>query len=145
MGFASPSRRRHRADRKHIDDALDEFNQPFLPGRSERIGFFVRNGDGKILAGLDAVIRASWMFVDNLWVDATLRRRGIGRQLMAQAETCTLRRGCHSAWLDTMSFQAPGFYRALGYEIFATLDYPPEHQRHFLRKSLVGPTPRAAL
>ena len=28
-------------------------------------------------------------------------------------------------------------YQKLGYEVFATLDYPPEHQRYFLRKRLV--------
>jgi ribosomal protein S18 acetylase RimI-like enzyme len=124
------------ADRKLIEDTLLAFNQPFLPGRSKRVGIFIRDGEGKILAGLDAVIRAGWMFVDNLWVDASLRGQGVGRQLMAQAEVEAVARGCHSTWLDTMSFQAPGFYRKLGYEIFATLDYPPEHQRHFLRKRL---------
>jgi ribosomal protein S18 acetylase RimI-like enzyme len=124
------------ADRKLIEDALLAFNQPFLPGRSKRVGIFIRDDKGKILAGLDAVIRAGWMFVDNLWVDASLRGQGVGRQLMAQAEVEAVARGCHSAWLDTMSFQAPGFYRKLGYEIFATLDYPSEHKRHFLRKRL---------
>jgi GNAT superfamily N-acetyltransferase len=124
------------ADRKLVDEALLAFNQPFLPGRAKRVGIFIRDGEGKILAGLDAVIRAGWMFVDNLWVDASLRGQGVGRRLMARAEAEAVARGCHSAWLDTMSFQAPGFYGKLGYEIFATLDYPPEHQRYFLRKRL---------
>jgi hypothetical protein len=64
------------ADRKLIEDALLAFNQPFLPGRSKRVGIFIRDDKGKILAGLDAVIRAGWMFVDNLWVDASLRGQG---------------------------------------------------------------------
>src|SRR6516165_7091346 len=45
----------------------------------------------------------------------------------------------HSAWLDTFSFQARGFYEKLGYEEFGRLDYPPGHHRHFLRKRLTSP------
>jgi hypothetical protein len=52
------------------------------------------------------------------------------------AEASAVARGCHSAWLDTMSFQAPGCYRKLGDAVFATLEYPPDHQRHFLSKRL---------
>ena len=47
-------------------------------------------------------------------------------------------RGCHSAWVETFSFQAPGFYRKLGYEPFGELDYPPGHKRIFLHKRLAG-------
>src|ERR1700733_13030693 len=43
---------------------------------------------------------------------------------------------CHSAWVDTFSFQAPGFYPKLGYEVFGELDYPPGHRRIFFRKHL---------
>jgi hypothetical protein len=57
---------------------------------------------------------------------------------MGCAEGRAVERGCHSAWVDTFSFQAPGFYRKLGYEVFGELDYPPEHKRFFLRKRLTG-------
>ena len=56
---------------------------------------------------------------------------------MAQAEARAIARDCHSAWLDTFSFQARGFYEKLGYEEFGRLDYPPMHKRHFMRKLLV--------
>jgi hypothetical protein len=68
-----------------------------------------------------------------------LHRRGVGRELMAAAETRARKRGCHSAWLDTFSFQARGFYEKLGYEEFGRLDYPPAHHRHFMRKRLIPP------
>jgi hypothetical protein len=38
---------------------------------------------------------------------------GIGRKLMGDAEARALERGRHSAWVDTFSFQAPGFYPRL--------------------------------
>ena len=62
----------------------------------------------------------------------------VGTTLMREAERVAVERGCHSAFLDTFSFQAPGFYQKLGYEIFATLDYPPRHKRHFLKRRLVA-------
>jgi hypothetical protein len=43
-------------------------------------------------------------------------------------------------WLDSFSFQAPGFYRRLGYAEFGVVeDYPPGHTRHFLKKRLAAP------
>ena len=73
-----------------------------------------------------------------MWVRADLRRGGIGRWLMQEAERRGRDLGCHSAWLDTFSFQAPGFYAKLGYREFARLDYPPDHQRIFLKKRLIA-------
>ena len=58
---------------------------------------------------------------------------------MVHAEARARDRGCHSAWLDTFSFQAPGFYQKLGYEEFGHLDYRPGHQRHFLKNRLIPP------
>jgi 8-oxo-dGTP pyrophosphatase MutT (NUDIX family) len=40
--------------------------------------------------------------------------------------------------LDTFSFQGPAFYPRFGYQAYGVLDYPPGHQRIFLRKQL-GP------
>ena len=57
---------------------------------------------------------------------------------MGDAEMRALERGCHSAWVDTFSFQAPGFYPRLGYEVFGELDYPPGHKRIFLQKRLAA-------
>ena len=66
-----------------------------------------------------------------------LRRRGIGQGLLAEAERRALALGCHSAWLDTFSFQGPDFYPKFGYREFARLLYPPDHQRIFLKKQLI--------
>jgi GNAT superfamily N-acetyltransferase len=130
------------ADCEAINDALTEFNRPFLRDPVfGRIGVFVRNETRTVVAGLDASFYAGWMFVSNLWVHAELRRRGVGRRLLQEAERRALARGCHSAWLDTFSFQAPGFYQRLGYEVFGTLDYPPDHRRFFLRKRLKSEAP----
>jgi GNAT superfamily N-acetyltransferase len=117
--------------------ALDAYNREFLGATGfSRMGFFVRAEDGEIMAGLVATTYAGWLCVADLWVHAELRRRGIGSHLLALAERRAVGLGCHSAMLDTFSFQGPQFYPRFGYEIYGALDYPPDHQRFFMRKRL---------
>jgi GNAT superfamily N-acetyltransferase len=126
------------ADIEILPHRLEAFNERQWPGHQQwrPFGVFVREG-GEIIAGLAGETYCGWLFVRYLWVSDALRGRGIGRALMSQAEARARDRGCHSAWLDTFSFQAPGFYQRLGYEEFGRLDYPPDHQKHFLRKRLI--------
>ena len=89
----------------------------------------------EIMGGLWGETMYSRLHVDLLFVPESLRRTGIGRRLMADAEAEAARRGCHGAWLDTYSFQARGFYERIGYVVFGTIDdYPPGHRRFFLSK-----------
>jgi GNAT superfamily N-acetyltransferase len=125
------------ADREIVDDGLGAHNAPFLEdSRYSYFGLFVRDDENKIRAGLVGNCYAGWLFVNLLWVEAGMRRTGIGTGLLAAAERHGLEFGCHSSWLDTFSFQGPDFYPRLGYREFARLDYPPGHERIFFRKQL---------
>jgi 8-oxo-dGTP pyrophosphatase MutT (NUDIX family)/GNAT superfamily N-acetyltransferase len=127
------------ADRNAIGMALDVYNRTFLGETGfSRVCFFVRNERGEIMAGLVGSAYARCLFVADLWVHAELRRRGIGSELLARAERRAIELGCHSVWLDTFSFQAPEFYPRFGYEVFGTLDHPPDHRRIFLWKQLLA-------
>ena len=77
-------------------------------------------------------------FIRTLWVRQDARRRGLGARLVATAEHEALRRGCRVMHLDTHSYQAPGFYRQLGYEEIGTLPGWPDERstRIFFRKRL---------
>ena len=45
--------------------------------------------------------------------------------------------GAHAVTLDTFSWQAEGFYLKQGYAVFGRLqDFPPGHERLYLRKPL---------
>ncbi len=128
-------------DWDRLGNALDRYNRQFLGETGfSRMGFFVRAEEGEVMAGLVGTTYAGWLFVAELWVHADLRRRGIGSQLLALAEHRAAALGCHSAMLDTFSFQGPEFYPRFGYEVYGTLDYPPEHKRLFLKKRLTPAT-----
>ena len=129
------------ADREFIDAALGRYNAQFLgDARWSYFGIFVRgeadNADAPIRAGLVGHCYAGWLFIALLWVAEELRRTGIGSGLMAEAERHGREFGCHSAWVDTFSFQGPAFYPRLGYREFARMAVPPGHQRIFFQKKL---------
>jgi GNAT superfamily N-acetyltransferase len=122
-----------------LGDGLGEYNATFVQDNSyASFGLFVRDDAGALRAGLVGQVFAGWLFVQYLWVHADLRRGGIGSGLLAEAERRALALGCHSAWLDTFSFQGPEFYPKFGYREFGRLDYPPGHQRIFLQKQLTA-------
>jgi GNAT superfamily N-acetyltransferase len=93
----------------------------------------------EILGGLSGETMFSHLHVDLLFLRESLRRNGIGRRLMNDAEREAIRRGCRGAWLDTDSFQARELYERLGYTIFGTIDdYPPGHSRIFLKRTFLS-------
>lgn len=128
-------------DREFVDEALGAYNAPFLHNPAySYFGFFLRDDAAAIRGALIGNCYAGWLFIALLWVAEELRRCGIGRELIGMAERHARDFGCHSAFVDTFSFQAPGFYTKLGYREFARLDYPPEHQRIFFQKKLIEDT-----
>ena len=77
------------------------------------------------------------MYVDILWVHESHRKKGIGTKLLSEAEKEAVRRGCHHVHLDTMSWQAPEFYKKHGYEVIGILpDIPSGNQKYLLMKAL---------
>ncbi|HET7231115.1 MAG TPA: GNAT family N-acetyltransferase [Longimicrobium sp.] len=126
------------ADMEVVGNGLDAFNLA-QAGEYEYtpLRLFARDENGAIAGGLLADVYFRWAFVKILWVDERLRGRGLGVELMRRAEAEARELGCTGIWLDTFSFQAPEFYRKLGYDEFGRLDdYPPGFSRHFFRKML---------
>src|SRR5580704_17933498 len=124
-------------DRLAVDEALGNYNAPFLEdSRYDYFGVFVRDDSGAILAALIGNLYAGWLFINLLWVHKGLRRSSIVTRLIGEAERRAVAFGCHSAHVDTFSFQGPDFYPRFGYEVFGILDYPPDHKRIFFKKRL---------
>jgi ribosomal protein S18 acetylase RimI-like enzyme len=126
------------SDRQAVRDHLDAYNVG-VTGLSDyhSLAIMLRAAHGEIRGGLLGTIWGGWLHVAYLWVAEPLRRHGFGARLVRAAERYAVEQGCRAAWLDTFSFQAPGFYRKLGYQRFATLaDHPPGQAHHFLWKRL---------
>jgi GNAT superfamily N-acetyltransferase len=103
------------------------------------VGFFLKNARGEWLGGLTGYVWGGWMHVNFLWVAEKLRGKRHGTRLMDVAEAFAVEHGAFAVTLETLSFQAPGFYAKRGYEVFGRLeDYPPGHAKLYLRKRLDG-------
>ncbi|WP_410219398.1 GNAT family N-acetyltransferase [Paracoccus sp. (in: a-proteobacteria)] len=105
---------------------------------SEKL-FYEAHENGEYLGGLSArfALDLKWVFVELLAVAKAGRGKGIGTQLMARMEEEARLRGMQGIWLDTYSFQAPEFYKCLGFSEFGRIDgYPEDGARHFFMKRL---------
>jgi GNAT superfamily N-acetyltransferase len=126
--------------REAIGSALSLFNDTRLgggPWPDDELALVLTDAAGTVLGGLWGRSYYHWLFVDLLFVPESLRGRGLGAALLAQAEEAARAQGCVGVWLDTFSFQAPEFYRRHGYESFGEIgDYPAPHRRHFFSKRL---------
>lgn len=125
-------------ERQVIQEGLRRHNDKYVPsGEDTAFAVFLRQTEGAIAGGVLARAGRGWLKIGTLWVAPDLRSQGYGARLLAAAEAEGRRRGCHSAYLDTFSFQAPDFYERCGYEVFGILEaFPDEHRRFFMRKSL---------
>ena len=95
-------------DVRFLEDRLYEFNRAATGiGDGKLLGVFVRDGEGRRVAGASGHTWGGTCELLNVWVDEGLRGHGIGRELMARAEAEARRRGCRQLVLTTHSFQAP--------------------------------------
>ena len=121
-----------------VNDSLTRFNDKKVgPDNHELLNIVEYDDERNVIAGLLGGTYWGWMHIDILWVDEKFRRQGIGSKLLAAAEEEALRRGCHSVHVDTMSWQAPEFYKKHGYKILSELeDIPLGNKKFHLIKNL---------
>jgi ribosomal protein S18 acetylase RimI-like enzyme len=109
------------ADAAELRAALHAFNLDATGLRDDRVlSCIVRDRDDRLIAGIDGFSWGGYARIEYFWVHEALRRRGLGTRLLTAAENEARRRGCTKIVLDTHSFQAPRFYRALGYQDVGT-------------------------
>ena len=95
------------------------------------------DAQGNIRAGLLGATGWAWLNIDILFVEASQRHCGLGRELVQRALEIARARGCIGAMLDTFDFQARGFYEKLGFGVFGELEnMPPGHRRYWMRRAI---------
>jgi GNAT superfamily N-acetyltransferase len=128
-------------DIRFLEDGLYAYNVEQTGSEDGKwLSIFVRDDAGKIVAGLHGWTWCGACKVQRLWVRKDLRRQGYGQRLLAAAEREARARGCGQILLDTFSFQAPFFYKKLGYEVISVVeDFPRRpHSEYHLRKALTA-------
>ena len=112
---------------EELADMLGAFNHANSDvGDAHQKAFVARDEQGRLVGGVVLVIHWHWLHIEILVVREASRSLGVGSQLLHKAETYAKSLGCVGAYLDTLSFQAPGFYIKRGYEVLARLEgFPP--------------------
>ncbi|HDS7198401.1 TPA: GNAT family N-acetyltransferase [Klebsiella michiganensis] len=122
-----------------IEEGLNEFND-LMTGISDRkpLSVVIRGmSSGKILGGMLGRSSLGLLFIDLLYLPQEFRSMGLGMELLKRFEDEGRKRGCVAAFLYTISFQAPGFYKKNGWEEFGRIDCLPDGtSRIFMKKML---------
>lgn len=129
-------------DARTISQGLVQFNRKSVEGLGSpddelKFSLFVRDEGGQVVGGLRATCFWNTLHIELLWLDESVRGKGIGSDLVQQAEEYARDKGFGLALLESTDWQARGFYEKLGYTIMGSLsDYPKGHTTHFLSKKL---------
>jgi ribosomal protein S18 acetylase RimI-like enzyme len=125
-------------DADELRRALHAFNE-------ERTGYhdgtaltcYLRDGNGHLIAGLDGFTWGGYGRIEYLWVEESHRGSGLGRRLVEAAAAEARLRDCATLVLDTHTFQAPGFYAALGFvEVGRTTGTPRGYDQVLMQLDL---------
>lgn len=94
--------------------------------------------DREVAGGLFASMSMSWLKVEIMAVREDSRRCGLGSSMLKAAEQAAKQRHCKYAFLDTMDYQAPDFYRENDYVVAGKIDDWDSHghTKYFFTKTL---------
>ena len=102
----------------------------------KRLAISLRDGD-RIVGGIVGEVWTKVLFIQFFWIEQKYRGKDFGTNLIKALEDEARKFGATRSYVDTMSFQAPGFYRNCGYEEFGFIEgYPKGVTRHWLTKAL---------
>ncbi|MEG0386644.1 MAG: GNAT family N-acetyltransferase, partial [Solibacillus sp.] len=110
-----------------------------LRGRYEEIHLFIKDENDNVRGGLLAEVCWNWLEINMLIIDEDIRASGFGTKLLLEIEEIALERECDFIKVDTLSFQALGFYEKNGYKVFGCLDnVGRDHKHYYLKKDLIS-------
>ena len=101
----------------------------------EEFCFTAENEEGEIIGVVTGKAYYDEVHVDDLIIDENYRRKGIGRELIRTIEDAYRDKGYSFITLSTFGFQAPDFYKKLGYQIeFIRENKDPRLNKIFMKK-----------
>ena len=121
-----------------IQDGLDKYDEAYEP-EYETAGYYTKlaDKDGRLLAGVIAdVHKGDYGFIEALFVEEPLRRRGLGSFLLKEAEKFAKENGT-SMILTSAGDWNIGFFKKNGYLLRGELrDVPKGHSCYELYKEI---------
>ena len=81
------------------------------------------------MAGLSAIVWGGYCELQAMWVEESLRNRGLAHALFAGAEAEGRRRGCALVVFHAYDLLARGLYERLGYETVGVIENCPAGKR----------------
>ena len=98
---------------------------------------FAAEDDGKIAGIITGRAYYNEVHIGDLIIGKEYRRAGVGRRLVAAVEDAFKGKGYEKIALTTFGFQAPEFYKKLGYELeFVREDKDPKLSKYFYLKKI---------
>lgn len=113
-------------------------------GNSHDFSVFLKDNDNKIHGGIIAQVRPKLklLYLDYIWVAPEFRNKGFGTKIVYIAEQIAKNKGCETAEVETLNFQAEIFYQKLGYSRFGVIEkYMGNYDYIFMRKYFEKGTP----
>lgn len=117
---------------------LDTYNTEMCgvlgPGIS--LGVLLRDAEGRVEGSMFGSLWGGWFKVDFAFLPEHRRGNRLGARILSTLEAAAVARGAEGVWMQSFSFQAPGFYQKLGYrEVGRLEDRPPGFSDSFLIKT----------
>lgn len=132
---------------EEIDDRIGEFinreftvfgNESGVELNYDEFCFVAEDDDGQLLGAITGRAYYNEVHIGDLIIGKEHRKSGIGRKLVEEVENTYKGKGYVKITLTTFGFQAPEFYKKLGYETeFVRVDKEPKLSKYFLAKPLV--------
>ena len=118
-----------------IHECLQDYNRKYMDNGKD-YSFHIEL-DGVIAAGIVAESVEDTLEISYLFVRSEYRGSGLGTTLVCHVESLARENGIKRILLNTYSFQAPDFYRHLGYREILCIDPVfGVHRQHYFVKEL---------
>ena len=121
-----------------LRNMLRKYNgQKFEPANQTDFAIYIKNDSEDVIGGISGKIFGNWMDIEYLVIHESLRRNGLGRDLLKKAEELAIRSNCKNIFLYTFDFQGKDFYPKFGFkEVYVKRQYPLTGTEHFFVKKL---------
>ena len=127
-----------KSDVMTLQNMIRKYNkQNFETANRTDFAIYIKDDSENVMGGISGEIFGNWMDIEYLVIHESLRRNGLGRDLLKKAEDLAIRSNCKNIFLYTFDFQGKDFYPKFGFkEVYVKRQYPLTGTEQFFVKKL---------